>query len=61
MDGECYSLMDFIRLISDEAAAADIEHLFPLVGDSFLTTFLLLFLAAWIFNILIGFGKDGFK
>lgn len=61
MDGNNFTLLDFFSYITDEANSYCIGDLFPLMCDSFLTTFLLFFLASWILSICVGIGKAGDK
>lgn len=57
------SLFDFLKLLEGDAAEKLGSFTFPtlaqLVGDSLLTFFMLFFIAKWLFDILISFGKGG--
>lgn len=60
MPDERNSLLSFMYYLLDDTHEISIGKMFIFV-DSYITTFLLLFLAGWILSILVGLGKDGFK
>ena len=56
------SLLDFIRFIFlDEMDKVKFGDFFCKVGDSFLTTLLLFFIASWILSICVDLGRKGWK
>ena len=55
------TLVGFMKFLSDEAHSYCFGNLFPLVADSYLTAFLVFFLASWIFSICVSIGKGGAK
>ncbi len=61
MNDENRSLMDYMSYFFDEVSNLDFGDLFPIVGDSVLTTFVLFFLAGWILSICVSLGRRGWK
>lgn len=58
------SLFGFFKYVfGNEVNSGDFNFsdFFGIVGDSFLTTFVLFFIASWILSICISLGKKGSK
>lgn len=56
------SLLNFIYYFGEEAEKTlNASRMFQIIGDSYLTTFLLLFLSSWILSILVGLGRSANK
>lgn len=58
-----YSLLNFIGYMfgGEDEIAFSFGSLFTIVGDSLLTTFLLLFIASWVLSICLNLSKKGGK
>ncbi len=57
------SLFNFMRYVFGEEmdGIMDFSDVFSLIGDSFLTTFVLFFIASWILSICLDLSKKGGK
>lgn len=57
------SLFNFMRYVfgSDLEGTFDFEHIFGFIADSFLTTFVLFFIASWVLSICLDLSKKGGK
>lgn len=62
MSEENRSLLDGIfYLFNEEVKALNFGDMFTVVADSVLTSFLLFFIASWIFSICVSLGRKGWK
>lgn len=64
--GNNLSLFNFMRYVFGNETAAfddafDFADLFSIIADSFLTTFVLFFIASWILSICLDLSKKGGK